>query len=326
MEVEGAAAAVVLAIAAGVTGVPLYNLTIVGGPDTVRDGAATADEVHDTLGAGRISEQRVGDSSATAVDPVGGCGATVTFGLFGKSRKSVWFKVRRDAKSAVDLASPEARLFSGDSVGSVTPGTAWALLPDGCQKGLRAEVQGSDGSDEGRARLAVAYANHAAKALNCKGKELPAPKGLSARGVPATPDWTALCGLPGLAPARDPQARDGAYKQRVTTASAPIWSCAIGTRSSQSSDVQFTITTEPRVTTPSHESGRSPSPYGRALWTGEPGSQEVVATCRGKDVFFHLDSGYEPVIDSQRLVPDGNDLWRQFLTAGGKAVGCEPIL
>ncbi|MER7581503.1 hypothetical protein [Kitasatospora sp. NPDC097691] len=52
----------------------------------------------------------------------------------------------------------------------------------------------------------------------------------------------------------------------------------------------------------------------------------LVATCRGKDVFFTVNGGYANGLANPFLFPDQEDLVRQFLTAGGKAIDCEPIL
>ncbi|MFD4657350.1 hypothetical protein ACFWP2_17195 [Kitasatospora sp. NPDC058444] len=321
------AAAVVVALSlvpVGAAGFAAYRLTNVGGPDSVCDGAATADELHDLLGSGRISEHRRG-FSATEASTGNSCTAVVRSGLFETSEKTVRFTPLRNAEDGPGtLAASDARLFSGGSVGSVTPDAAWAVLPEGCDKGVRAEVRADgQGHDETRARLAVAFANGLAKARGCGNGVLPAPTALSEKGAETDPDWNGLCGLPGFAPARNPEAR-WRMPQQVTTATAPIWSCRIGGDPQHDSRVQeFAITTEPRTTALAWKGGVSTSGLGRAQWVADG---TLVATCQGKDVFFTITGGITSGLEKPFLFPDQKDLVRQFLTAGGKAIGCEPIL
>ncbi|MEV7938814.1 hypothetical protein AB0O82_22085 [Kitasatospora sp. NPDC088264] len=309
---------------AGAAGFALYRLTNIGGPDSVCDGAATAEQVHDLLGSGPMSENKKG-YSATKNSTGNSCSATVSSGLFETSKKVVRFTiVLNTADGPGALAASDARLFSGESAGSVTPGAAWAVLPEACQKGVRAEVSTSEaGHDEARARLAVAFANSVAKARSCANRTLSGPKSLSAKAAQTEPDWTNLCGLPGFAPAKNPEAQ-WPMPQQVTTASNPIWSCTIGEDPRHDSRSQeFTITTEPRVTALAQKDGKEPSEFGRASWVA---GGTLVATCQGKDVFFTVNGGYEHSLERPFLFPDQKDLVRQFLTAGGKAIGCEPIL
>ncbi|MFE6055588.1 hypothetical protein ACFQ6N_32985 [Kitasatospora sp. NPDC056446] len=321
-------AAAVLALSlvpVGAVGFALYRLTNLGGPDSVCDGAATADQVHDLLGAGRISERKSTYYSATETAPGNSCSATVSSGLFETSKRTVRFTVVLNGKGGPGpLAASDARLFSGDAVGSVTPIAAWAVLPDGCQKGLRAEVRTSEaGRDEARARLAVAFANGAATARSCAGRQLAAPNSLSATGAETDPDWAGLCGLPGFAPAKNPEAQ-WRMPQQVTTAFGPIWSCTIGGDPVRDARVQtFAITTEPRTTSLTRKDGKELSAVGRARWVADG---TLVATCQGRDVFFTVNGGFTSGLEQPFLFPDQNDLVRQFLTAGGKAIGCEPIL
>ncbi|MEV7360115.1 hypothetical protein [Kitasatospora sp. NPDC091276] len=320
------AAAVLSVFVVGVSWFLLYRLTNVGGPDSVCDGAATAGQVHDVLGSGRISEHKREKHSTMAASSGYSCSATVNSGLFETTKRTVWFTIALDTKGPHGLAAPDARLFSGGSVGSVTPQKAWALLPEGCDKGLRAEVETiEEGRDETRARLAVAFANRAAKANRCADQKLPMPKSLSAKGAEAAPNWAELCGLPGFAPAKDPEAQ-WPYQQQVTTASDPIWSCTITRRSLGTLPQTFAITTEPRTTALDQKEGARPSEFGRAHQIGKETPAELVVACHGRDVFFSVDGGYEPTLDKHYLFPDQKDLMRQFLTAGGKAIGCEPIL
>ncbi|MFB7909180.1 hypothetical protein ACFC1T_22375 [Kitasatospora sp. NPDC056076] len=237
----------------------------------------------------------------------------------------MWFHLERNTKDGPgELAASDARLFSGDPAGSVTSEKAWALLPEGCEKGLRAEVRTTgQGSDEARARLAVGFADAAAKASRCSAGTLPTPKDLSARGAETEPDWANLCGLPGFAPAKNPDAR-WHMSQQATTRSGPIWSCRIGGDPEHGSRTQvFAITTDPRTTALTRQDGHEPSSFGRARWVADG---TLVADCQGKDVFFTVNGGYIDTPGKPFLFPDQNDLVRQFLVAGGKAIGCEPIL
>ncbi|MFE4972458.1 hypothetical protein ACFRAR_10085 [Kitasatospora sp. NPDC056651] len=305
-------------------GFAAYRLTNVGGPGSVCGGAATADQVHELLGSGRIGEDR-GGYSATADSAGNSCTATVSSGLFETSRNTVRFTVVRNSEDGPGkLAASDARLFSGGSIGSVTPGAAWAVLPEGCEKGVRAEVRtGRPDHDETRARMAVAFANRVAEARGCGGQALAAPKELSAKGAERDPDWANLCGLPGFAPARNPAAR-WRMPQQVTTATVPIWSCRIGGDPQYDSRVQeFAITTEPRTTALTRKEGASESDLGRAQWVADG---TLVTTCQGKDVFFTVTGGIAPGLERPFLFPDQKGLVRQFLTAGGRAIGCEPIL
>ncbi|MFG2904317.1 hypothetical protein ACGF13_04535 [Kitasatospora sp. NPDC048286] len=308
----------------GALGFVSYRLTNIGGPDAVCDGAVSADQVHDLLGSGRIRESK-GRYSATENHTGNSCTATVSSGVFKTTEKIVQFTIALNTDDGPRvLAASDARLFSGDSAGSVTPAGAWAVLPEGCEKGVRAEVRADQpGHDEARARLAVAFANRVAKARGCADRAVAAPKELSAKGAVTDPDWTNLCGLPGFAPARNPEAQ-WRMPQQVTTATAPIWSCRIGGDSQYDSRVQeFAITTEPRTTALTRKDGASTSDLGRAQWVADG---TLVTTCRGKDVFFTITGGITSGLEKPFLFPDQKDLVRQFLTAGGKAIGCEPIL
>ncbi|MGA5816753.1 hypothetical protein ACPC54_02645 [Kitasatospora sp. NPDC094028] len=305
----------------GAAGFALYRLTNLGGPDSVCDGVVTADQVHDLLGSGRISEHKGTYYSPTEDRTGNSCSVTVSSGLIGTSEETARFTVLLDSTDGPGpLAASDARLFSGEAAGSVTPDSAWAVLPEGCEKGVRAEVRTSrTGHDEARARLAVAFANGVAKARSCGDGAPPAPKDLSAEGTGTPPDWANLCGLPGFAPTRNPEALSD-NRQQVTTGSAPIWSCTVGSgpKPGHGSE-RFAITTEPRTTALTRKDGKDPAGPGRAKWVA---GGTLVVTCQGKDVFFSLDGDSGPL----SLFPDSDALVRQFLTAGGKAIGCEPIL
>ncbi|MFE4513054.1 hypothetical protein ACFRMQ_02495 [Kitasatospora sp. NPDC056783] len=322
------AAAVVLALSLlpiGAAGFAAYRLTNLGGPDRLCDGAVTADQVHGLLGGGRVEDGTWTSYSTTEDSSGNSCTVRVRSGLFETSEKHVQFTIARNADDGPgELAASNARLFSGDSAGSVTPGVAWAVLPEGCQKGVRIEVRTNDaGGDEARARAAVAFANGVAKARSCGDRVLPAPTSLSAVGAETEPDWNNLCGLPGFAPAKNPEAQ-WRIPQQVTTATAPIWSCKLGGDPRYDGRVQqFAITTEPQATALTRKDGEQDSAVGRARWVA---GGTLTATCQGKDVFFTIKGGYLKDTQSPFLFPDQQDLVRQFLTAGGKAIGCEPIL
>ncbi|MFG2847714.1 hypothetical protein ACGF12_31765 [Kitasatospora sp. NPDC048296] len=300
----------------------LNRLTNLGGPDSVCDGAASADLVHDLLGPGRVSDATAGYEPTKNF--TGSCIAIVKSGLFGTTEKTMWFTIRRGTDEGPgEWAASDARLFPG---GSVTPEAAWAVLPEGCSKGVRAEVHTADeqGHDEERARLAVSFANAVAKARACGDRNLAVPKSLSAKGAETDPDWANLCGLPGFAPAKDPSIPSSpvTFRQRATTASDPIWSCTIADRSSSLTPQVFAITTEPQTTTVARRLHDNSGFVGRAQSVAYG---TLIATCRGKDVYFTVTGGFDSSFRS-RLFPDQEGLVRQFLTAGGKAIGCEPIL
>ncbi|MFB7614671.1 hypothetical protein [Kitasatospora sp. NPDC056181] len=319
------AAAVIGAVTAGVSGVLLYSLTNVLGPDTVCNGVVSADALHDALGPGRISEQD-NDEPAPLHDSGSSCTAVVSTGVFGGHR-SVLVGVRSDRDTAVSEAEAGARLFAasanGGSAGGVTGPVAWALLPEGCGTGgVRARVDATKGGSVGDgdlARFAVAAANGLATQRNCTTPKLPAPGHLSAPGAKQDLDSGNVCGLPGLTVPGGASAARG-YRQRATTASDPIWSCEVGMGSTAAT---FAIGTEPRLRAPDADKD-TPEAFGRAHWTmglSFPNNDEVVVTCRGRPTYLKL-----RLLGDRTLFPDDGELWRQFLTAGGKAVGCEPIL
>ncbi|WP_405365894.1 hypothetical protein [Kitasatospora sp. NBC_00039] len=318
------AAAVIVAITAGLSGVLLYSLTNVLGPETVCNGVVSADALHDAFGPGRISEEH--GEPAPLHDSGSSCTAVVSTGAFGGHR-SVLVGVRSDRNTAVFEAEAGARLFAasanGGSAGGVTGPVAWALLPEGCGTGgLRARVDATKGGsvDDGElARFAVATANGIAAQLNCTQPKLPAPKSLSAPGAQQDLDSGNVCGLPGLTLPGGPSAARG-LKQQATTAFAPLWSCDVGTSSAAAT---FAIGTEPRLRAPDADKD-TPEAFGRARWTmgfSSPNNDEVMTTCQGRPTYFKM-----RLLGNWNLFPDVTDLWKQFLTAGGKAIGCEPII
>ncbi|MFE2106725.1 hypothetical protein ACFXAF_12770 [Kitasatospora sp. NPDC059463] len=323
------AAGVLLAITAGAAGLLLFGYTNVLGPDRVCGGAASADAVHAALGPGRISEEKSPGYSPTAVDPTQYCRATVDFGLFGDTGKSVGFGLSVNRSVGAE-SRPGARLFADHgAVGAVTPGGAWALLPEGCPTGLRASVgTGHDGKDgdhaEGIARLAVELAGLAAKDRTC-GTAPPAPTTLSPAGAEQPVDWNNLCGLPGMAVAKAPDAdHEDWYRQQATTAFSPVWSCTVTDRPTGRPVASFVVVTEPRVVDLPADQERSTA-FGRSTWAGT-GNEDVVALCQGRRTYFHYEERPAPALRSQHLLPDTGAVWTQFLTAAGKAIGCEPIV
>ncbi|WP_380284450.1 hypothetical protein [Kitasatospora purpeofusca] len=323
------AAGVLLAITAGVSGLLLFRFTNVLGPDSVCGGAASADAVHAALGPGRITEEKSRGYSPTAVGQAQYCSAKVSFGLFGDTEQSVSFGLSVSRSTGAE-SRPGARLFAENgAVGAVTPGGAWALLPEGCPTGLQASVgTGNDGEDgdhaEGIARLAVEFAGFAAKDRNCGGTP-PAPKSLSPAGTEQPVDWNNLCGLPGMAVTKAPDAdHDDWYRQQATTAFSPVWSCDVTDKPTGRPVASFVVITEPRVIDLPPEKERSTA-FGRSTWTGNL-SEDVVTTCQGRRTYFHYESRPAPALKSQRLLPDTKAVWTQFLTASGKAIGCEPII
>ncbi|MFG3050017.1 hypothetical protein ACGFZP_03550 [Kitasatospora sp. NPDC048239] len=321
------AAAVLVAITAAVSGALLYGLTNVLGPDAVCGGAVSADALHDALGPGRISEEDNGGSTAFQGN-ASSCTATVGSGFLGQSRRSVQVGLRSDLDTAVSEADPAARLFgaaaNGGSSGGSTGARAWAILPEACGGGLHTRVsmtRDDSVGDAGLARLAVAAANGIAAQRDCAQSRLPAPKVLSAAGTRQDLAAGEVCGLPGLAVPGGPSAARG-YKQQASTAFDPLWACEVGLGENSTAAV-LTIGTEPRLRAPNLDKD-TPVAFGRAHWTmghSFPNNDEVVVTCQGRPAYFKL-----RLLGDRTLFPDTAELWKQFLTAGGKAVGCEPIL
>ncbi|MEU8928119.1 hypothetical protein AB0D10_45725, partial [Kitasatospora sp. NPDC048545] len=92
-------------------------------------------------------------------------------------------------------------------------------------------------------------------ARSCADRKLPLLKNLPTKGVERQPDWANLCGLPGFAPAKNPEAQLD-VSQQVTTGFAPIWSCTIGTNPTHDGRTKvFAITTDPRTTALTRKDG-----------------------------------------------------------------------
>ncbi len=316
--VVGVALAVV---AAGVGAFLVGNLSNAFGPGSVCEGAVSADALHDALGPGTVGEQKYGDGSLHSGTAF--CTATVSYGVFGNER-SVTVELRKDTGLSIladNADEAEARMFgasaNGGAAGAAFDHRAWALLPEDCGSGLRVAVR-SGGSDRPGARklagLAVSAANRVAMQRACGKAPMPAPRELSEAGKEHDLDRNAVCGLPGLTLAEAPGSTG--LRETVTTATDPLWACRIHSTGDPTSSAAFTIGTEPRLLTvgaPKDEPG-----LGRARWV-EPG--EMVTTCHGKPAYFRM--SWDGI---QKLVPDSDAAWKQFLTAGGRAIGCEPIV
>ncbi|MFF4817704.1 hypothetical protein ACFY2K_24280 [Kitasatospora sp. NPDC001309] len=315
------AAAGVTAVVAGAGAFLANNLSNAFGPDSVCGGAVSADALNDALGPGQVSSR---DNGAWESPRSGAlCTATVSYGVFGNSR-SVFVRVVQADDLGPYPASAGDQLFAGPAdsgaAGAARDDRAWALLPGGCDTGLRAEVQSGGGAPgaEKLARLAVAAANGVAADQGCGKSPLPTPNGLSRSGQEHDLNLASVCDLPGFAAAG--AAGDKGYKEIASTAFDPVWTCRIS-REKNPFAYSFTIGTDPRLRGPLAEKTASPA-FGRSRWAGSPiTDREVMATCHGRPTYFRMDSNFlEP------LFTDTDETWKQFLVAGGKAIGCEPIL
>ncbi|MEU8928118.1 hypothetical protein AB0D10_45720 [Kitasatospora sp. NPDC048545] len=314
-------AVTVTAVVAGVGAFLANNLSNAFGPDAVCDGAVSAAALNDALGPGKVSSKKNGVWQS----PSGGafCKAEVSYGFFGNSR-SVFVQVLQADDLAPYPANSNSQLFAasanGGASGAARSDWAWALLPGECGNGLRVEVKsnGDDGPGaENLARLAVSAANGVAAGKGCGKTPLSAPHELSQAGQEHDLNNASVCGLPGFTAA---SAGSKGYRESVTTAFDPVWVCRIATGQNPIA-WSFSIGTEPRVRGPLAEKDATPA-FGRSRWAGSPiPKQEVVATCHDKPTYFRMDTDI-----LQGLFPDTDEAWKQFLTAGGKAIGCEPIL
>ncbi|MEV7186233.1 hypothetical protein [Kitasatospora sp. NPDC093102] len=317
------AATAVTVVVAGVGAFLASNLSNVFGPDSVCDGAVSAAALNDALGSGPVGSEKNGAWQS----PSGGafCTATVSPGMFGDSR-SIFVQVLQADDLGPYLADSGGRLFAasanGGATGAARDGRAWALLPEECGNGLRVEVKsgghGGPGTEK-LARLAVAAANGVAADKGCGKSPLPAPHELSQAGQAHELNPASVCGLPGFT-ASGAAAGKG-YKEITNTAFDPLWVCRISTDQDRVAHT-FSIGTEPRVRGPLSEKDASPA-FGRSRWAGSPiTNREVVATCQGKPTYFRMDSD----ITVQGPFPGTAETWKQFLTVGAAAIGCEPIL
>ncbi|MFI2611316.1 hypothetical protein [Kitasatospora sp. NPDC018619] len=308
------AAVAVAAVTAGAGAALADNLTNAFGPDSVCGGAVSAGALNDALGWGKVSATTYGDGKLDA--PGASCVVTVDNGVFGNERVVVV-----ELPTAGDLArfkvDAESQLFTaaanGGAAGAVhTSSYAFALLPEGCAKGQRATVKSGSSDASKLAGLATSVANRVAAQQGCGGAPLPAPSRLTAAGTDRPLDRDAVCGLPGLTVPATPGGPD--YRETVTTASDPLWACSIRAVADRRSSITFVIDTDPRLVRP--WTGDSEPAFGRAQWAGQ---NEVTATCQGKPTRFRFEAdGFRDLI--------GATTWEQFLTAGGRAIGCEPIL
>ncbi|MFG2904316.1 hypothetical protein ACGF13_04530 [Kitasatospora sp. NPDC048286] len=315
------AAVAVVAVTAVVAGAGVFlvdNLTNAFGPDSVCEGAVSADLLNDALGPGKVSDQAFGNGYLRSGSAF--CMAKVSSGVFGNER-SVTVELRKNGDLSVVANDAEARLFAASANGGASGAgfdhRAWALLPEACDSGQRITVRADRDNRPGAeklAALAVSTAGRVASQQGCGTSSMPAPHQLSAAGKDHDLDRNAVCGLPGLtAPAG---LGGAALRETVTTSTDPLWTCLIHSDASPRSPITFTIGTEPRLlapATPKDEPG-----IGRARWV-RPG--EMTATCQGRPTTFRMELN-----GSWSSGPDGDSTWQQFLTAGGKAIGCEPIL
>ncbi|MEV7600900.1 hypothetical protein AB0O91_26370 [Kitasatospora sp. NPDC089797] len=312
------AVTVAAAVAAGAGAFLADNLSNTFGPDSVCEGAVSADALTGALGSGKAAGREYGDGHLPAGTAF--CRATVSRGIFGNDR-SVTVELRRTTDLSLLADDPTARLFAASAnsgaAGAASDHRAWALLPEGCDNSTQVVVS-SDGDEGPGARelagLSVAVANRIATQRSCGTAPLPAPHDLSAPGAEHALDRNAVCGLPGFTLPDAPGSP--ALREAATTATDPLWTCRVDTAASPRSSVAFTIGTEPRLLAadaPTNDPG-----LGRARWVQR---DEMMTTCQGRPVHFRL-SWKGP----QKLIPDSDEIWKQFLTAGGRAIGCEPIL
>ncbi|MFE4355753.1 hypothetical protein [Kitasatospora sp. NPDC056800] len=304
----------VVAVTAGAGFFLADNLTNMSGPDVVCDGAVSADEVNDALGWGKVSATMYGDGKLDT--PGASCAAMVSNGIFGNDRFAVI-----ELPKAGDLArfkyDAESQLFAasanGGAAGAVHKSSyAFALLPKDCANGQRATVKSRSSDARKLAGLATAVAKRVAAQQGCGGAPLPAPRELTPAGTDRPLNRDAVCGLPGLTMPDTPGGP--VYQETVTNATDPLWACRIHSDADLRSAITFSIGTDPRLVQPWT---LDPGPaFGRAHWVGQ---HEVMATCQGRPTRFRFEvDGFRDLI--------GKTTWEQFLTAGAKAIGCEPIL
>ncbi|MEU3567733.1 hypothetical protein AB0E96_04760 [Kitasatospora sp. NPDC036755] len=312
----------VAAVGLGIGGWALLadDMTNRFGPDSVCGEMVSAAALNGALGSGKVSAASYEGSASRGTAM---CRATVNGGIFGDDRSvSVYATESKDVfHFPVD---PGARPFTasanGGAVGAVHGSSAWALLPADCPDGLRVEVRADGPTPDalGLARLAVSTANRVADQRGCGRAPLPAPHELAPAGGERELDTDAACGLPGVTVGRSPGKR---YKEVVSAGSDPLWSCAITPEGRDENTSVLVIATESRLRPPAAERDTSPA-FGRARWVGSLPRDEIVVTCHGRPTYFRIGT----VRQLGRLFPTGDEAWKQFLTAGGEAIGCEPIL
>lgn len=311
------AVAAVTAVVAGAGAFLTNNLSNAFGPDSVCGGAVSADALTAALGSGRVSEHTYGNGqlrSGTAF-----CVATVSRGILGNDR-SVTVELRENTGLSTLGDDSGARLFAasanGGAAGAASDNRAWALLPEGCADGPRVTVSSGDDGPGARAlaELSVTVANRIAGQRTCGSTPMPAPHVLSEAGTDHDLDLNAVCGLPGFT-LPDLPGNHG-LRETATTATDPLWACRIHTGARPGPSVSFTIGTEPRLMAPA--APKDEPGLGRARWVGP---EEMVTSCQGKPTVFRLSWD-----GAQKLIPNDDETWKQFLAAGGKAIGCEPIL
>ncbi|MBV2153318.1 hypothetical protein [Kitasatospora sp. SUK 42] len=319
------AAAVVVATAVGLAigGWVLLrdDMTNDYGPKSVCDGVVNSRAVNDVLGSGKVSaEPYEGNvSRGTAV-----CAVTVAGGMFGDDR-TVMVSLDQ-SKDVFHLPfTPGARTFAasanGGAVGAVRGSEAWALLPEGCPNGLWARVTVYDKKQPDAlkfARLAVSTADRIADRRGCGRAPLPTLRELTPAAAERELDGDAVCGLPGITVQRAPGKR---YKEAVTAGSDPLWTCEITPEGDHEGTSSLVIATEPRLRLDATDRDTSPA-FGRARWVGPIPRDEIVVTCHDRPVYFRI----RTIRQLGYLFDTSDETWKQFLAAGGKAIGCEPIL
>ncbi|MFE4355754.1 hypothetical protein [Kitasatospora sp. NPDC056800] len=316
-------AAVGLVAGLGVAGWALLadDMTNRFGPDSVCDEVVSSRAVNEALGSGKVSaEPYEGNvSRGTAV-----CTVQVAGGMFGDDRN-----IRVSLGESKDVfhlpIPPGARTFAasanGGAVGAVRGDEAWALLPEGCPNGLWARVTAYSGKDPDPlklARLAVSAADRIADQRGCGKAPLPVLHELAPAATERELDGEAVCGLPGVSVQRSPDKR---YREAVTVGSDPLWSCEITPEDAHGSTSSLVIATESRLRPEATERDTRPA-FGRARWVGSLPRDEIVVTCHGRPVYFRIGT----IRHLGHLFSTSDEAWKQFLTAGGQAIGCEPIL
>ncbi|MFJ6774460.1 hypothetical protein ACIQOV_26490 [Kitasatospora sp. NPDC091257] len=287
------------------------------GPKSVCDGTVSSQVLNDALGAGKVSAEPYSSVTAT-------CTVMVAGGMFGDDRHvMVSFGQSKDIFH-LPIASG-ARTFAasanGGAVGAVRDSEAWALLPADCPNGLWVQVSAYGGGQFDPlklARLAVSTANRTADQRGCGRTPLPALRELTPASTERELDGDAVCGLPGITVLR---AADKRYKEAVTVGSDPLWTCEITPDGDHEGTSALVIATEPRLRPDAADRDTSPA-FGRARWAGSLPRDEIVVTCHGRPTYFRIGT----VRQLGHLFSTSDEAWKQFLTVGGEAVGCEPIL
>ncbi|MFE7527757.1 hypothetical protein ACFU7Y_18870 [Kitasatospora sp. NPDC057542] len=321
----GVAAAAVTAVAVGLAigGWALLrdDMTNAYGPQSVCEGMVSSRALNDALGSGKVSAEPYAGSVSRGT---AACTVTVAGGMFGDDRHVTVSLGQSKDVFHLPIASG-ARTFAasanGGAVGAVRGAEAWALLPEGCPNGLWAQVAAYDGEQPDAlklARFAVSTADLIADRRGCGRTPLPAPHELAPAAAERELDGDAVCGLPGITVQRMPGKR---YREAVTAGSDPLWTCEITPEGEHEDTSSLVIAIEPRLRQDAAGQDTSPA-FGRARWVGSIPRDEIVVTCHGRPTYFRIGT----IRQLGHLFPTSDEAWKQFLTAGGNAIGCEPIL